>query len=185
MLITMAGSRWAGNAGRAAGWRAGTFGCGDANQAAGEGEEEREERGEGEFMDAKSASERTESGRLPATRDEISEQLYFAVWLLQGKREKKRGELGVSEAGGSQSARPSLGAVAAFWGSLRGLGCIAGAVDVVEVVVGGEGEVLSTGPGACVICMLPWALVQQSSCQAGVVHICAEWGGGRPSSQSE
>ena len=142
-------------------------------------------------MDAKSASERTESGRLPATRDEISEQLYFAVWLLQGKRERKRGKLGVSEAGGSRSAKPSLGAVAAFWGSLRGLGliagtgCIAGAVDVVEVVVGGEGEVLSTGPGACVICMLPWALVQQNSCQAGVVHICAEWGGGRPSSQSE
>ena len=100
MLIIVAGSRWAGKAGRAAGWRAGTFGCGDANQAAGEGEEEREERGEGEFMDAKSASERTESGRLPATRDEISEQLYFAVWLLQGKREKKGGELGVSEAGG-------------------------------------------------------------------------------------
>ena len=49
---------------------------------------------------------------------------------------------------------------------------------MVEVVVGGEGEVLSTGPGACVICMLPWALVQQNSCQAGVVHICAEWGGG-------
>ena len=38
MLIIVAGSRWAGNAGRAAGWRAGTFGCGDANQAAGEGE---------------------------------------------------------------------------------------------------------------------------------------------------
>ena len=73
MLIIVAGSRWAGNAGRAAGWRAGTFGCGDANQAAGEEEEEREARGEGEFMDAKSASERTESGRLPATRDEISE----------------------------------------------------------------------------------------------------------------
>ena len=126
MLIIVAGSRWAGKAGRAAGWRAGTFGCGDANQAAGEEEEEREVRGEGEFMDAKSASERTESGRLPATRDEISEQLYFAVWLLQGKREKKRGELGVSEAGGSQSARPSLGAVAAFWGSLRGLGLVAG-----------------------------------------------------------
>ena len=186
MLIIVAGSRWAGKAGRAAGWRAGTFGCGDANQAAAGGEE----RG-GEVTSAKSASERTESGRLPATRDEISEQLYFAVWLLQGKREKKRGELGVSEAGGSQSARPLLGAVAAFWGSLRGLGliagtgCIAGAVDVVEVVVGGEGEVLSTGPGACVICMLPWALVQQSPCQAGEVRICAERGGGRPSSQSE
>ena len=76
------------------------------------------------------------------------------------------------------------GARCGDWGSLRGLGCIAGAVDVVEVVVGGEGEVLSTGPGACVICMLPWALVQQNSCQAGVVHICAESGGGRPSSQS-
>ena len=37
MLIIVAGSRWAGNAGRAAGWRAGTFGCGDANQAGGEG----------------------------------------------------------------------------------------------------------------------------------------------------
>ena len=122
MLIIVAGSRWAGNAGRAAGWRAGTFGCGDANQAAAGGEEERG----GEVTSAKSASERTESGRLPATRDEISEQLYFAVWLLQGKREKKRGELGVSEAGGSQSARPSLGAVAAFWGSLRGLGLVAG-----------------------------------------------------------
>ena len=53
-------------------------------------------------------------------------ELYFAVWLLQGKRERKRGKLGVSEAGGSQSARPSLGAVAAFWGSLRGLGLVAG-----------------------------------------------------------
>ena len=93
MLIFVAGSRWAGNAGRAAGWRAGTFGCGDANQVGGEGEGEREERGEGEFMDAKSASERTESGRLPATRDEISEQLYFAVWLLQVKREKKKGDI--------------------------------------------------------------------------------------------
>ena len=93
MLIIMAGSRWAGNAGRAAGWRAGTFGCGDANQAAGEGEEEREERGEREFTDAKSASERTESGRLPATRDEISEQLYFAVWLLQGEEREERGEI--------------------------------------------------------------------------------------------
>ena len=72
------------------------------------------------------------------------------------------------------------GARCGDWGSLRGLGCIAGAVDVVEVVVEGEGEgeVLSTGPGACVICMLPWALVQQNSCQAGVVHICAERGGG-------
>ena len=94
----------------------------------------------------------------------------------------------MSEARGSQSAMPLLGAVAVFWGSLRGLGCIAGAVGGVEVVVGGEGEVLSTGPGACVICMLrlgPWALaVQQNSCQAGVVHICAESGGGRPSSQS-
>ena len=81
---------------RAGGWLARWyFGCGDAaNQAAGEEEEEREARGEGEFMDAKSASERTESGRLPATRDEISEQLYFAVWLLQGKREKKRGRAG-------------------------------------------------------------------------------------------
>ena len=38
MLIIVAGSRWAGKAGRAAGWRAGTFGCGDANQAGGEGE---------------------------------------------------------------------------------------------------------------------------------------------------
>ena len=85
MLIIVAGSRWAGNGGRAAGWRAGTFGCGDANQAAAGGEEERG----GEVTSAKSASERTESGRLPATRDEISEQLYFAVWLLQGKREKK------------------------------------------------------------------------------------------------
>ena len=94
LIMAVAGSRWAGKAGRAAGWRAGTFGCGDANQAAGEGEDEREERGEGEFTDAKSASERTESGRLPATRDEISEQLYFAVWLLQGKREKKRGGIG-------------------------------------------------------------------------------------------
>ena len=43
----------------------------------------------------------------------------------------------------------------------------------------GKGEVLSTGPGAVVICMLPWALVQQSSYQAGVVRICAERGGGQ------
>ena len=132
MLIIVAGSRWAGNAGRAAGWRAGTFGCGDANQAAGEGEEEREERGEGEFTDAKSASERTESGRLPATRDEISEQLYFAVWLLQGKREKKRGELGVSEAGGLNlqgrcwALLLRSGARCGDWGSLRGRGALQG-----------------------------------------------------------
>ena len=39
MPIIVAGSRWAGDAGRAAGWRAGTFGCGDANQAAAAGEE--------------------------------------------------------------------------------------------------------------------------------------------------
>ena len=80
------------------------------------------------------------------------------MWLLQGREGEKRGKLGVSEARGSQSAMPLLGAVAVFWGSLRGLGCIAGAVGGVgvEVVVGGEGEVLSTGPGAVVcICMLP------------------------------
>ena len=74
------------------------------------------------------------------------------MWLLQGREGEKRGELGVSEARGSQSAMPLLGAVAVFWGSLRGLGCIAGAVGGVEVVVGGEGEVLSTGPGA--VCSL-------------------------------
>ena len=176
MLIIMAGSRWAGNAGRAAGWRAGTFGCGDANQAAAGGEEERG----GEVTSAKSASERTESGRLPATRDvqDLRTALFLLCGCCRGERERKGGEIGVSEARGSQSAMPLLGAVAVFWGSLRGLGCIAGAVGGVEVVVGGEGEVLSTGPGACVICMLPWALVQQNSCQAGVVHICAEWGGG-------
>ena len=84
------------------------------------------ERGRGLVFVGGGALVVVESGRLPATRDEISEQLYFAVWLLQGKREKKGGELGVSEAGGSQSARPSLGAVAAFWGSLRGLGLVAG-----------------------------------------------------------
>ena len=72
------------------------------------------------------ANERRADGCQPREMFKISEQLYFAVWLLQGKREKKRGELGVSEAGGSQSARPSLGAVAAFWGSLRGLGLVAG-----------------------------------------------------------
>ena len=97
---------------------------------------------------------------------------------VAGERGREKGELGVSEARGSQSAMPLLGAVAVFWGSLRGLGCIAGAVGGVEVVVGGEGGVLSTGPGACVICMLPWALVQQNSCQVGVVHVCAERGGG-------
>ena len=40
----------------------------------------------------------------------------------------------MSEARGSQSAMPLLGAVAVFWGSLRGLGCIAGAVGGVEVL---------------------------------------------------
>ena len=93
MLITVAGSRWAGNAGRAAGWRAGTFGCGDANQAAGEGEDEREERGEGEFMDAKSASERTESGRLPATRDvqDLRTALFLLCGCCRGEKERKGG----------------------------------------------------------------------------------------------
>ena len=37
------------------------------------------------------ANERRADGCLPATRDEISEQLYFAVWLLQGKRERGKG----------------------------------------------------------------------------------------------
>ena len=78
MLIIVAGSRWAGKAGRAAGWRAGTFGCGDANQAAAGGEEERG----GEVTSAKSASERTESGRLPATRD--VQDLRTALFLLCG-----------------------------------------------------------------------------------------------------
>ena len=73
------------------------------------------------------------------------------MWLLQGREGEKRGKIGVSEARGSQSAMPLLGAVAVFWGSLRGLGCIAGAVGGVEVVVGGEGEVLSTGPGRCCV----------------------------------
>ena len=131
------------------------------------------------------ANERRADGCQPREMFKISEQLYFCCVAVAGERRREKGELGVSEARGSQSAMPLLGAVAVFWGSLRGLGCIAGAVGGVEVVVGGEGEVLSTGPGACVICMLPWALVQQNSCQAGVVHICAEWGGGRPSSQSE
>ena len=85
----------------------------------------------------------------------ISEQLYFCCVAVAGERGREKGELGVSEARGSQSAMPLLGAVAVFWGSLRGLGCIAGAVGGVEVVVGGEGEVLSTGPGAVCICMLP------------------------------
>ena len=120
----------------------------------------------------------SQSGCQPREMFKISEQLYFCCVAVAGERRREKGELGVSEARGSQSAMPLLGAVAVFWGSLRGLGCIAGAVGGVEVVVGGEGEVLSTGPGACVICMLPWALVQQNSCQAGVVHICAEWGGG-------
>ena len=124
------------------------------------------------------ANERRADGCQPREMFKISEQLYFCCVAVAGERRREKGELGVSEARGSQSAMPLLGAVAVFWGSLRGLGCIAGAVGGVEVVVGGEGEVLSTGPGACVICMLPWALVQQNSCQAGVVHICAERGGG-------
>ena len=91
MLIIVAGSRWAGKAGRAAGWRAGTFGCGDANQAAAGGEEERG----GEVTSAKSASERTESGRLPATRDDVQD-LRTALFLLfgccRGEKERKRGD---------------------------------------------------------------------------------------------
>ena len=59
---------------------------------------------------------------------------------VAGERRREKGELGVSEARGSQSAMPLLGAVAVFWGSLRGLGCIAGAVGGLGVVVvGGEG----------------------------------------------
>ena len=66
-----------------------------------------------------------------------------------------RSSLGCTPATSRPRQRPSVAPLSQ--------GCIAGAVDVVEVVVGGEGEVLSTGPGACVICMLPWALVQQNS----------------------
>ena len=39
------------------------------------------------------------------------------------------------------------------------------------------GGALSLLPGALVICMLPRALVQQNSGQAGVAHVCAERGG--------
>ena len=101
------------------------------------------------------ANERRADGCQPREMFKISEQLYFCCVAVAGERRREKGELGVSEARGSQSAMPLLGAVAVFWGSLRGLGCIAGAVGRVEVVVGGEGEVLSTGPGAVYICMLP------------------------------
>ena len=101
------------------------------------------------------ANERRADGCQPREMFKISEQLYFCCVAVAGERGREKGELGVSEARGSQSAMPLLGAVAVFWGSLRGLGCIAGAVGRVEVVVGGEGEVLSTGPGAVYICMLP------------------------------
>ena len=101
------------------------------------------------------ANERRADGCQPREMFKISEQLYFCCVAVAGERGREKGELGVSEARGSQSAMPLLGAVAVFWGSLRGLGCIAGAVGGVEVVVGGEGEVLSTGPGAVYICMLP------------------------------
>ena len=101
------------------------------------------------------ANERRADGCQPREMFKISEQLYFCCVAVAGERRREKGELGVSEARGSQSAMPLLGAVAVFWGSLRGLGCIAGAVGGVEVVVGGEGEVLSTGPGAVCICMLP------------------------------
>ena len=89
MLMIVAGSRWAGKAGRAAGWRAGTFGCGDANQAAAGGEEERG----GEVTSAKSASERTESGRLPATRDvqDLRTALFLLCGCCRGERERKGG----------------------------------------------------------------------------------------------
>ena len=97
------------------------------------------------------ANERREDGCQPREMFKISEQLYFCCVAVAGERGREKGELGVSEARGSQSAMPLLGAVAVFWGSLRGLGCIAGAVGGVEVVVGGEGEVLSTGPGRCCV----------------------------------
>ena len=100
MLIIVAGSRWAGKAGRAAGWRAGTFGCGDANQAAAGGEEERG----GEVTSAKSASERTERGRLPATRDvqDLRTALFLLCGCCRGEEERKGGE-GRREKGGVRS----------------------------------------------------------------------------------
>ena len=87
MLIIVAGSRWAGKAGRAAGWRAGTFGCGDANQAAEGGEEERG----GEVTSAKSASERRADGCQPREMFKISEQLYFCCVAVAGERGREKG----------------------------------------------------------------------------------------------
>ena len=121
-------------------------------------EQEKERRSEEVRSRARNlrANERRADGCQPQEMFKISEQLYFCCVAVAGERRREKGgELGVSEARGSQSAMPLLGAVAVFWGSLRGLGCIAGAVGGVEVVVGGEGEVLSTGPGAVCICMLP------------------------------
>ena len=57
------------------------------------------------------ANERRADGCQPREMRSQNSFILLAVWLLQGKREKKGGGLGVSEAGGSQSARPLLGAV--------------------------------------------------------------------------
>ena len=91
MLIIVAGSRWAGNAGRAAGWRAGTFGCGDANQAGGEGEEEREERGEGEFTWTRNlqANERRADGCQP--REMRSQNSFILLCGYCRGRERRKG----------------------------------------------------------------------------------------------
>ena len=90
----------------------------------GEGEQER--RSEEVRSRARNlrANERRADGCQPREMFKISEQLYFCCVAVAGERGRENGELGVSEARGSQSAMPLLGAVAVFWGSLRGLGRI-------------------------------------------------------------
>ena len=75
------------------------------------------------------ANERRADGCQPREMMfKISEQLYFCFVAVAGERgrERRELELGVSEARGSQSAMPLLGAVAVFWGSLRGRGALQG-----------------------------------------------------------
>ena len=91
MLIIVAGSRWAGNAGRAAGWRAGTFGCGDANQAG----EEKERRSEKNVEKVSSwtrnlqANERRADGCQP--REMRSQNSFILLCGYCRGRERRKG----------------------------------------------------------------------------------------------
>ena len=86
MLIIVAGSRWAGKAGRAAGWHA----LGVEMQTK---EQEKERRSEEVRSRARNlrANERRADGCQPREMFKISEQLYFCCVAVAGERRREKG----------------------------------------------------------------------------------------------